>query len=479
MEAISMYDGENSHFTKFEFLQNYKECKAVMTREIERSTKKVVTLKLELIMFQRYLQHTETKLNSFQGYILCDFLRMLRKTTLVKTSSEALDVYFDFVTFCKMFIQELDLDQVFCVSHKFYVVMFDLLLAINVDDDVTLFAACLDEIAEYFTIAPTSIRKFIMFHTFADDQFVIKLKDVYDKHHISPIWEEIAFRMANFFYCIGYNYNMEYPTVFSHKCIEFIVLLVRDGGEYFNLNMFTLFVALEFYHEPDFERHLNLSFINYCVFTVMADEPHSVCKSIMMHSITCVLDQMMIKGFVLPEQTFVAIFNALNAVYAASDSFLVEEQMLKFVYAVYKFHNYDLKKVGDGVVLSFLENMICEDDAATLLYLQVLLAILAQTAVPSPEIFKHLCVHYTSFAFSRISQVLYAEVMCRFLECDKHRDEYKRIIKTYYECLELQCMAYVKYILVHTSLFDKCRLYITENADQWTRDELREIEHLI
>lgn len=479
MEAMSMYDGENSHFTKFEFLQNYKECKGVMAREIDRSTKKVVMFKLELIMFQRYLQHSETKLNSFQGYILCDFLRMLGTSTLVKTSDEAMHIYFAFVTFCKLFTQELDLDQVFCVSHKFYVVMFDLLLALNVDDDLTLFAACLDEIAEYFTVAPISIRKFIMFHTFADDQFVIKLKYVYDKHHLSPIWEDVAFRMANFFYCIGYNYNMECPMVFSHKFIEFVVLLVRDSGEYFNLNMFTLFVALEFYHEPDFERYLNLNFINYCVFTVMAEEPHTVCKSTIMHSITCVLDQMMIKGFVLPEQTFVAIFQALNTVYTASDSLLVEEQMLKFVYAVYKFHNYDLKNVGGGVVMSFLEQVICEDDAETLLYLQVLLAILAQTAIPSPEIFKHLCVHYTSFTFSRTSQTLYSEVMCKFLECDDEEASLRDIIKDYPECLELECMAYAKYILVHTSLFDKCKLFIQENADLWTRNELREIEHLI
>lgn len=484
MEAMSMYDvGENSHLTtKFEFLKNYKECKGVIAREIDRSAKKVVTLKMELIMFQKYLQHSTTELNSFQGYILCDFLKMLGKTTLVKTSDEAMHIYFAFVMYCSAYIQELDLDQVFCVSHKFYVVLFDLLMAMNVDDDLTLFAECLDEITNYFIIAPTSTRKFILNHTFEeeDDACVTKLKNVYDKHHQSLTWESVAFRMSNFLYCIGYNYinTTEYPIAFSHEFITLVTLLVRNGGEdYFNLNMFTLFAALEFYREPECHSHLNLDFINYCVFTAMAQEPHAVCKSTMLHSITCVLDQMMIKGFVMPRQNFVEIFYVLNTIYTtASHSLIVEEQILKFIFAIYKFHNYDLKETG---CMTFLENIVCDDDVEALLYLQVLFTILKQTAVPSAVLFENMCVNYTSFTRNKTLQRLYAAVMCKMMEYDDDDKSYRSILVEYPECLELQCMAYVKYILVHTSLFDKCKLYITEHAHQWTRDELREIEHLI
>lgn len=484
MEAMSMYDGgENSHLTtKFEFLKNYKECKSVIAREIDRSAKKVVTLKLQLILFQTYLQHPTTELNSFQGYILCDFLKMLGKTTLVKTSDEAMHIYFAFVMYCSAYIQELDLDQVFCVSNKFYVVLFDILMAMNVDnDDLTLFAECLDEITNYFTIAPTPTRKFILIHTFeeGDDAFVTRLKKVYDKHHQSLTWDSIAFRMSNFLYCVGYNYintGSPIPVPFSHEFITLVTLLVRDGtDDYFNLNMFTLFVALEFYPEPECHSHLNLDFVNYCVFTEIAGEPHAVCKSTMLHSITCVLDQMMIKGFVLPKQNFVEIFqNVYNTIYnVASHSLLAEEQILKFIFAIYKYHNYDLKETG---CITFLENIVCDDDVEALLYLQVLFTILKQTAVPSAVLFENMCVNYTSFTFNETSQKLYAAVVCKMMEYDK---TYRSILLEYPECLELQCMAYVKYILVYTSLFDKCKLYITENAHQWTRDELREIEHLI
>lgn len=486
MEALYMH--ENSNCTKFEFLANYKQqCKTALKHEIKMATKKVVTLKMECILFKKYLERTE--LNSFQGYILCDFLTMLLDTDLVQMDDEAMHVYLDFVMFCKEYLLNIDVDQVFCVSHKFYTVLFDILMAMqinDIEDDLTLFQTFLEEMTDYFNSEDTHVRKFVLYYTFMDDRFVTKMMDIHAIYNMTDDWFELVLRLYNFLQCIGYSYSMESPMEFSHKCIEFFVLLVRDGGAFFfSSTMLTLFIALEFYPEPDFVSHLNLDFIHYCVFEVLAEEQDpefdtDEFKISIMHPITCVLDQMMIKGFVVPQPTFARIFDAYLNIYASSDSLFVEEEVLKFLFAMYKSGNYDLK-AGEGVVLSFLENIICEDDDEVVLYLQVLLAILTRTPIHSMLIFKHLCIDYKIFTFDETTQRLYAAVMCKFLEYDDRGtfSEYMRTLRKYPECLDVPYMKYVKHVLVNTSLFDKCKLYIQENAEQWSRDELREIEHLI
>ncbi len=93
----------------------------------------------------------------------------------------------------------------------------------------------------------------------------------------------------------------------------------------------------------------------------------------------------------------------------------------------------------------------------------------------TPELFKHLCIHYTCFIPHDAIQFYAIVRMIMQLAFSRQDWRYATILKTYPDMLnEMEnpnqtCAKYIKYTLTYTSLKDKCKLHVVENISYYTQ----------
>lgn len=482
MEIVNKFSGKNSNYTKFEFFQEYKLHTVGLNCEIIKSARTITSFKTEIFIFKRYLQCIE--LNIFQRYILCDYLKKLNKNKNISNTREMRDVYIEFLLFCVNYIQacqrdlwrydkldaydikpireEYDLTLPFNLIQTIFTVLFQTIL---VENDLILFTELLNEINLMFSKESACVRKFILIYTFDSDLFSSKLMNIHNTYSLNINWEAITLKISQFLYsCVVINHTLEHPLDFSNSFINLLELLLRDGNEFSNLNMLTLALVLQYYTG---KIPLNTNFIDNCLINMMY-EPDIDFKVSSLFSFNCILKKMFKSGFILP----IEYFNKISKFYSdiSKTSIMLGNMFVFYLTVVYKFVDY--KPTAE--ILTFLEYVGYDIDIS--LYLRMLNIILSKVMIHSPTIFTSLCLNH--FIIDDDRSNLYAQTMSKFMKWSHRLDlpEYLSIIKKYPDCLQFDSMKYVKYNLVNITLFDKCKLYVSENL---TLYELSEIEHLI
>ena len=238
--------------------------------------------------------------------------------------------------------------------------------------------------------------------------------------------------------------------------------------------VFTFTIVLHYYCDERCEPFLNLDFIQYCLNIVTMDSLLAR-KTVVVASLIRIVTFMIAFGLDLSEKEYYTLHDAFTSLYYLSEGDkLVEKQILKFMHTVY---SSDAAFPVTPSAMAFLEYTLVKKNRRVQTDVETLLnAVLSKCVVDSPAIFEYMCQHHIKFTLSNV----YSVVLRKFMQySNQYSLEYHDIITMYPSCLERDDMRYVKYNLVYTSLFDKCKLYVMDNVEKFTLRELGEINHLI
>lgn len=487
MEVMIYMSSKNSNYTPFEFLAdhlNYYE--DILNDELQKATMSIRAFNIEVSMFKKYLYHNRYKANLFQGYVLCDYLRKMNQSDIIASTPEMRRLYIELLSFSLNYIIWIHGGGVcgkdeFNLIQKIYMVLYD---AILVETDFILFKSLLDEMINLVDAStefcPIDDKRFVLAFTFTeDDDFVKKVLDMREMHSANLNWDVVASRLSAFIhFAVMHNHDLADPVIFSTHFVKLMTLLARDADtDGFVFSVFTFTIALNYY-EGDYaecEPFLNLDFVHYCLNMVTMDSLLAR-KTVVVASLIRIVIHLVAFGLDLSEKEYYTLYDAFTSLYYLSEGDkLVEKQMLKFMYSVYYTAD-DAFPVTPSVV-AFLEYVLVKKNRRVQTDIEGCLnVVLSKCVVDSSAIFEYLCQHHNKFTLSSV----YNLVMRKFMQySNQYSLGYDEIIKRYPSCLDRDDMKYIKYNLVYTSLFDKCRLFVVDHVHNFTLTELDEIHHLV
>lgn len=496
METIVKFSDKNSNYTKFEFFQKYRNCKNDMNNEITKSIQNVFKFEIFIHMLTIYTQKCE--LNIYQKYILCELLHTLNKNKIIQNSPEMRDRYIGFLIYCINYIQaddrgiwDFDNTELYVIENndgnnckkcfnlirKIYKVLYETFI---VETDFNYCRIILEEMINFFTLESFETKKFIFIYTFISNNFIIKLIKLYNLHSYNIEWEYLGMIITKFIYiCLQYNLIIDTPLLFSSNFLDLLMLLLKDDNEYSNLVISTFVIVISnCVHDNNSADYLNVGLLDQ-ILKKIANENDINFKLDFLFNFNQILFIMFDKKIILAEQYYNKILTFFIEIYNSTlDDFnkkSVSEQIMVYIYIIYSYINCTL----NPLLIQFLEKLIV-GTTDYLIYLLVLNVILNHSVIKSQLIFKYMCVYYQLFIVEPEMVALYVSAMYKFMKYSHQYDlEYKYIAKEYPQCLELNDMHYIKYNLVYTSLFEKCQLYIIDNYNNLTFQELIEIKHLM
>lgn len=489
MEVMIYMSSKNSNYTPFEFLADYLNYYGdILNDELQKATVTTRAFAIEVSMFKKYLYYNRYKANHFQGYVLCDYLKRMNENSTIASTPEMRRLYVELLSFSLNYIIWIRAGGVgkksgeFNLIQKIHVVLYN---AILVETDFILFKSLLDEMINLVDantdFCPVEDKKLMLEHTFANDDFVMKVLDIREMHGANLNWDVMASRLSVFIhFTVMHNHDLDDPVIFSTPFIKLMTLLTREGDtDGFVFGVFTFTIALNYY-DDDYEEcksFLNLDFIHYCLNIVTMDSLLAR-KTIVVASLIRVVTYLIAFGLDLTEKEYSTLHDTFRSLYYLSDGDkLIEKQILKFMHAVYSPVSSDAAFPVTPSVVAFLEYVLVKKNRRIQTDVETLLnAILSKCMVDSPAMFEYLCQHHVKFTTSNV----YTLVMRKFMQySNQYNLGYHGIIKKYPSCLDRDDMRYVKYNLVYTTLFDKCRLYIIDHVHHLTLCELAEINHLV